>query len=153
MILSSLNIAVIVFYFLLTIFIGLYFTWMASKNISAYFLGGRRLPWYVLSVSNASGMFDVSGTMWLLALSGTYLLSLCLYTLLYRICYRFRPPSSWLLSVKPIMKNLACTFRMWYSQQVVTLKAMYCMYITVLAIPPLPGLRSMLMNYWHLWNN
>ena len=29
----------------------------------AYFLGGNVLPWYVLGISNASGMFDISGTM------------------------------------------------------------------------------------------
>jgi Na+/proline symporter len=28
-----------------------------------YFLGGNAMPWYVLGISNASGMFDISGTM------------------------------------------------------------------------------------------
>ena len=31
--------------------------------MKAYFLGGNILPWYVLGISNASGMFDISGTM------------------------------------------------------------------------------------------
>jgi Na+/proline symporter len=31
--------------------------------MKAYFLGGNTMPWYVLGVSNASGMFDISGTM------------------------------------------------------------------------------------------
>jgi Na+/proline symporter len=31
--------------------------------MKAYFLGGNTLPWYVLGISNASGMFDISGTM------------------------------------------------------------------------------------------
>src|SRR5215467_5091775 len=31
--------------------------------MKAYFLGGNVLPWYVLGISNASGMFDISGTM------------------------------------------------------------------------------------------
>lgn len=35
----------------------------ASRDIKAYFLGGNVMPWYVLGVSNASGMFDISGTM------------------------------------------------------------------------------------------
>jgi Na+/proline symporter len=28
-----------------------------------YFLGGNKMPWYMLGISNASGMFDISGTM------------------------------------------------------------------------------------------
>ncbi len=28
-------------------------------------MGGNKLPWYMLGLSNASGMFDISGTMWL----------------------------------------------------------------------------------------
>jgi Na+/proline symporter len=31
--------------------------------MGAYFLGGNKMPWYVLGISNASGMFDISGTM------------------------------------------------------------------------------------------
>ena len=35
-------------------------------------LGGNRLPWYMLGLSNASGMFDISGTMWLVAIMFVY---------------------------------------------------------------------------------
>jgi Na+/proline symporter len=35
----------------------------ASRDMTAYFLGGNKMPWYVLGLSNASGMFDISGTM------------------------------------------------------------------------------------------
>jgi Na+/proline symporter len=31
--------------------------------MQAYFLGGNKMPWYLLGISNASGMFDISGTM------------------------------------------------------------------------------------------
>jgi Na+/proline symporter len=31
--------------------------------MQAYFLGGNKMPWYMLGISNASGMFDISGTM------------------------------------------------------------------------------------------
>ncbi|RPH38155.1 MAG: hypothetical protein EHM91_14230 [Planctomycetota bacterium] len=37
----------------------------ASKGLESYFLAGNQLPWYVLGVSNASAMFDITGTMWL----------------------------------------------------------------------------------------
>ncbi len=72
MILSTTDISIIIGYFVITIMLGIYFTRLASKNIDSYFLGGRRMPWYILSVSNASGMFDVSGTMWLVSVLFIY---------------------------------------------------------------------------------
>ncbi|WP_226996481.1 sodium:solute symporter family protein [Thalassotalea crassostreae] len=54
------------------IFTGFYLKRKASKNINAYFMGERKLPWYALSLSNASGMFDISGTMWLVTLTFVY---------------------------------------------------------------------------------
>jgi solute:Na+ symporter, SSS family len=72
MLLTPTDITIIAAYFVLTIMVGLYFTRLASRNIDSYFLGGRRMPWYILSVSNASGMFDVSGTMWLVSVFFIY---------------------------------------------------------------------------------
>ncbi len=46
-----------------TIWIGFWLSKRASKNLNSYFLGGNDIPWYFLGLSNASGMFDVSGTM------------------------------------------------------------------------------------------
>ena len=40
--------------------------------MKSYFLGGNELPWYMLGVSNASGMFDISGTMWLVYVTAMY---------------------------------------------------------------------------------
>ena len=31
--------------------------------MNSYFLGGNRIPWWILGISDASGMFDISGTM------------------------------------------------------------------------------------------
>lgn len=56
----------------LTLFIGFWISNRASKNLRSYFLGGNRLPWYALGLSNASGMFDVAGTMWLVSLLFVY---------------------------------------------------------------------------------
>tara|TARA_B100001939_G_scaffold77453_1_gene65376 strand:+ start:1 stop:1758 length:1758 start_codon:yes stop_codon:yes gene_type:complete len=36
----------------------------ARKNLDQYFLGGNKIKWYLLGLSNASGMFDISGVMW-----------------------------------------------------------------------------------------
>ncbi|NOY58730.1 MAG: Na+:solute symporter [Calditrichaeota bacterium] len=63
--LSAIDIGIILAYFAVTIIIGFYVSKRASKNLDSYFLGGKTLPWYVLGVSNASGMFDITGTMWL----------------------------------------------------------------------------------------
>src|SRR6185295_14352255 len=44
----------------------------ASRDIRFYFLGGHVMPWYVLGVSDASGMFDIAGTMWLVYIMFVY---------------------------------------------------------------------------------
>ncbi|MFV0506851.1 MAG: sodium:solute symporter family protein [Bacteroidales bacterium] len=58
------DISIIVGYIILSIFIGLWISKKANKNLQSYFLGGNRLRWYVLGLSNGSGMFDISGTAW-----------------------------------------------------------------------------------------
>lgn len=63
--LHALDIGIIVGYFVLVVSIGLYVSRRGTKDLDAYFLGGKTLPWYMLGVSDASGMFDISGTMWL----------------------------------------------------------------------------------------
>jgi len=67
-----LDISIIVLYLGTTIAIGFYVSKRASKNLESYFLGGKTLPWYVLGVSNASGQFDITGTMWLVYLFFVY---------------------------------------------------------------------------------
>lgn len=57
------DIAIIVTYLLGSVLVGYWVSHRASRDIKAYFLGGNTMPWYVLGVSNASGMFDISGTM------------------------------------------------------------------------------------------
>jgi solute:Na+ symporter, SSS family len=63
--LHTLDIAIIVGYFILVVLIGLWVSRRGTKDLDSYFLGGKSLPWYMLGVSDASGMFDISGTMWL----------------------------------------------------------------------------------------
>ena len=62
--LAAIDLIIIVGYIILTILIGYLLSKKASKNIQNYFLGGNKIPWYMLGVSNASGMFDITGTMW-----------------------------------------------------------------------------------------
>ncbi|MEL6670755.1 MAG: sodium:solute symporter family protein [Bacteroidota bacterium] len=61
--LSTLDLIIIFAYLVATIFIGFWLSKKASQNIKTYFLAGNDIPWYYLGLSNASGMFDVSGTM------------------------------------------------------------------------------------------
>jgi SSS family solute:Na+ symporter len=63
--LHNLDIGIIVGYFVLVIAVGLWVSRRGSKDLDSYFLGGKTMPWYMLGVSDASGMFDISGTMWL----------------------------------------------------------------------------------------
>lgn len=70
--LATIDIAIIFLYIAATLLLGLWISRLASKNIRHYFLGGNKLPWYALGLSNASGMFDISGTMWMVYLLFIY---------------------------------------------------------------------------------
>lgn len=69
---QAIDFAIVGLYVLATIVIGLVARGRAAKSVEAYYLAGKSLPWYMLSLSNASGMFDISGTMWLVALLVVY---------------------------------------------------------------------------------
>jgi SSS family solute:Na+ symporter len=70
--LYSIDIAIIITYLALTFLIGFLISKRASKDLDSYFLGGKSLPWYILGISNASGQFDITGTMWLVYLCFVY---------------------------------------------------------------------------------
>lgn len=54
------------------VMIGWFLRKKARVNKESYLLGGRKLPWYMLGLSDASDMFDISGTMWMIALCFVY---------------------------------------------------------------------------------
>jgi SSS family solute:Na+ symporter len=70
--LSILDVSIILTYLLATVVIGLLLKKRAERSKKDYMLGGNKLPWYMLGLSNASGMFDISGTMWLVTLLFVY---------------------------------------------------------------------------------
>jgi Na+/proline symporter len=72
MTLSYIDIAIISIYILTVIGVGFYFAKMASKDMNSYFLGGNKMKWYMLGLSNASGMFDISGAMWTVSILFIY---------------------------------------------------------------------------------
>ena len=63
--LHPVDLAIILAYFAAVLLIGLWVSKRGSKDMDSYFLGGKSLKWYVLGISDASGMFDISGTMWM----------------------------------------------------------------------------------------
>lgn len=54
------------------IFIGFWYRKKAKTDKESYLLGSKSLPWYKLGLSDASDMFDISGTMWMVALCFVY---------------------------------------------------------------------------------
>ncbi len=70
--LSFIDLAIIAGYVALTIGLGFWVSKLSSGSLANYFLAGNKLPWYVLGLSNASGMFDVGGTMWMVGLLVVY---------------------------------------------------------------------------------
>jgi SSS family solute:Na+ symporter len=61
--LHAIDIAIIIAYLITSVGVGYWVSHRASRDMKAYFLGGNTMPWYVLGISNASGMFDIGGTM------------------------------------------------------------------------------------------
>ncbi len=70
--LHIIDISIIILYLVTTVVVGFLISKRASKNMDSYFLGSKSIPWYILGVSNASGMFDITGTMWLVYLLFVY---------------------------------------------------------------------------------
>jgi len=59
------DIGIILAYFGIVILLGFLVSRRGIKDINSYFLSSNSLPWWILGVSNASGMYDITGTMWL----------------------------------------------------------------------------------------
>ena len=70
--LHILDILIILAYLITMLVIGWTLRKKARRNKESYLLGGKSLPWYMLGFSNASDMFDISGTMWMVALCFVY---------------------------------------------------------------------------------
>lgn len=62
--LSIIDTSIILIYIVGILALGFYISKKASKDLNSCFLGGNTMKWYYLGLSNASGMFDTSGTMW-----------------------------------------------------------------------------------------
>jgi SSS family solute:Na+ symporter len=70
--LHAIDIIIVLAYLVSVSLIGVFLSRRASRSLNSYLLGGKELPWYLLGLSNASGMFDISGTMWLVTIMFVY---------------------------------------------------------------------------------
>lgn len=70
--LQIIDIAILVIYLTTMVLIGFYMKNKAKQDKESYLMGGKKLPWYMLGLSDASDMFDISGTMWMVALCFVY---------------------------------------------------------------------------------
>ncbi|MEO5563569.1 MAG: sodium:solute symporter family protein [Chitinophagaceae bacterium] len=70
--LTILDVSIIVLYLATMVVIGWVLRKKARENKESYLMGGKKLPWYMLGMSDASDMFDISGTMWMVALCFVY---------------------------------------------------------------------------------
>ncbi|MGY5849856.1 sodium:solute symporter family protein [Salegentibacter sp. F14] len=66
------DVLIIALYLFLTLSIGIWVSKKASRGLDSYFLGGKSIKWYYLGLSNGSGMFDVSGTAWMVGILFLY---------------------------------------------------------------------------------
>ncbi len=70
--LRLLDLVIIAAYLATMVVIGWVLRKKARLNKENYLLGGKSLPWYMLGLSDASDMFDISGTMWMVSLCFVY---------------------------------------------------------------------------------
>ncbi|SDL49303.1 Na+/proline symporter [Pedobacter sp. ok626] len=70
--LQLIDISILISYLVTMVLIGFYMRNKAKQDKESYLMGGKKLPWYMLGLSDASDMFDISGTMWMVALCFVY---------------------------------------------------------------------------------
>jgi solute:Na+ symporter, SSS family len=70
--LQLIDILILITYLITMIVVGFWMKNKAKQNKESYLMGGKSLPWYMLGLSDASDMFDISGTMWMVALCFVY---------------------------------------------------------------------------------
>lgn len=62
-IMSGVDQSIIFFYLCALVVLGIFLKRRASQSIDNYFLGGRKIPWWVLGISGTTSFLDMTGTM------------------------------------------------------------------------------------------
>ena len=70
--LQFIDVAIIVMYLVTMLFIGWFLRKKAGQIKKVICWAAKSLPWYLLGLSDASDMFDISGTMWMVSLCFVY---------------------------------------------------------------------------------
>jgi Na+/proline symporter len=65
---SFVDYGIILIYFAVVIGLGFWYQKRASKNLGAYFLGGKNMHWLPLAMSGSVATFDITGTMWIVSI-------------------------------------------------------------------------------------
>ena len=60
---ETIDLIIIIVYLLAIVVVGLIMQKKASRDIDSYFLGDRKLPWWVLGASGMASNTDIAGTM------------------------------------------------------------------------------------------
>jgi len=59
--------AIVGAYLLSALALGVWMQRRASKGLDSYFLGDKKIPWWILGMSGSSTYFDITGTMWIVS--------------------------------------------------------------------------------------
>jgi SSS family solute:Na+ symporter len=70
--LQLIDVLIMLTYLVSMLMIGVFMRKKASRDKESYLMGGKKLHWFLLGMSDASDMFDISGTMWMVALCFVY---------------------------------------------------------------------------------
>ncbi len=65
---DSIDYGIVLLYFSVVIGLGFWYQKRASKNLGAYFLGGKNIHWLALAMSGSVSNFDITGTMWIISI-------------------------------------------------------------------------------------
>jgi len=65
---ATIDYAIVGGYLAMLLLVGFLLSKKAGADLESYFLGGRKLPWWVLGASGMSSNLDVAGTMMLVAM-------------------------------------------------------------------------------------
>jgi len=65
--LATIDVVIIVGFLVLVTIVGYAMSRVASQGLEDYFLGGNKIPWWVLGISTSTSNFDMAGTMIIVA--------------------------------------------------------------------------------------
>lgn len=92
--LHPIDVTIVIAHLLAVIGLGWFLSRHAGKDLEAYYLGGKGVPWYLLGISHGVSGLDVSGMMWFALMlftygvKGVYLLWIWpMFTMVFRMVY------------------------------------------------------------------